>query len=305
MATARRKLRPPPRRPPQGRGKRRRVRRKNRGACGSAKRSQWVWARACNRSRASRSVSGLLRPSAQNEVVQDSPRALPSPSTTFSPKPRPYAASGRGLYEPLGAPQSSVLDSLFVVFLPHSNILYLRFYDTGYSDKFVRLFALRLQSPNGELEMPSFGLDRLFVSTSLALLLLTTVPATLADPTGASIDATKRAQETGRSLAETGSERATTQPLDLSDEAEAPSPQTMAPTELAKPDELTGQPNDPTSTLAAPTSTPNPNQPLAEREAPVATSNQGPSSLPQPPRHSRRQHRIHSRPQRPRFRPLR
>jgi hypothetical protein len=83
----------PSRRPPQGRGKHRDggtwVRRKNRGACGSAKRSQWVWARACNRSRASRSVSGLLRPSAQNEVVQDSSRALPSPSTTFSPKPRP------------------------------------------------------------------------------------------------------------------------------------------------------------------------------------------------------------------------
>ena len=84
--------------------------------------------------------------------------------------------------------------------------------------------------------MPNFG-DRLFVSTSLALLLLT-VTATLADPTGAGIDATKRVQETGRSLAETGSERATIQPLDLSDGAEAPSPQTMAPTELAKPDEI-------------------------------------------------------------------
>ena len=133
--------------------------------------------------------------------------------------------------------------------------------------------------------MPTFG-DRLFVSTSLALLLLT-VTATLADPTGAGIDATKRVQETGRSLAETGSERATTQPLDLSGGAEAPSPQTMAPTELAKPDESTGQPNDPTSTLAAPTSTPNPNQTFAELEAPVATSNQGtvkppPASVVQP-----------------------
>ena len=110
--------------------------------------------------------------------------------------------------------------------------------------------------------MPSFG-DRLFVSTSLALLLLT-VTATLADPTGAGIDATKRVQETGRSLAETGSERATTQPLDLSDEAEAPSLETMAPT-----------------------STPNPNQTFAEPEAPVANSNQGtvkppPASVVQP-----------------------
>jgi murein L,D-transpeptidase YcbB/YkuD len=96
--------------------------------------------------------------------------------------------------------------------------------------------------------MSSFG-DRLFVSTSLALFLLT-VTATLADPTGAGIDATKRVQETGRSLAETGSERVTTQPLDLSDEAEASSLQTMAPTELAKLDESTGQPNDPTSTTA-------------------------------------------------------
>jgi hypothetical protein len=50
-------------------------------------------------------------------------------------------ASGRGLYEPLGAPQFSVLDSLFVVFLPHSNILYMWFYSAGYSDTFVRLLA--------------------------------------------------------------------------------------------------------------------------------------------------------------------
>ena len=110
--------------------------------------------------------------------------------------------------------------------------------------------------------MPGFG-DRLFVSTSLALLLLT-VTATLADPTGAGIDATKRVQETGRSLAETGSERAMTQPLDLGDEAEAPSPETMAPT-----------------------STTNPNQTFAEPEAPVANSNQGtvkppPASVVQP-----------------------
>ena len=121
--------------------------------------------------------------------------------------------------------------------------------------------------------MPSVGLDQFLTSTLLALLLLTTVPATLADPTGGTIDAIKRAKETGRSLAETGSERPTTQPPHLSEEAEAPSPPTMAPTELAKPDELTEQPNDATSTLAAPTSTPNPNQPLAEGEAPVANSN--------------------------------
>jgi L,D-transpeptidase YcbB len=112
--------------------------------------------------------------------------------------------------------------------------------------------------------MPSFG-DRLFVSTSLALLLLT-VTATLADPTGAGIDATKRVQETGRSLAETGSERATTQPLDLSDEAEAPSPQRMAPTELAKPDESTGQPNAApieSETIPGPTT-------VVEVDAPIA-----------------------------------
>jgi hypothetical protein len=110
--------------------------------------------------------------------------------------------------------------------------------------------------------MAGFG-DRLFVSTSLALLLLT-VTATLADPTGAGIDATKPVQETGRSLAETSSERATTEPLDLTDEAGAPSPQTIASTELAKPDESTAQPNDPTSTLAALTSTPNPDQTFAK-----------------------------------------
>jgi hypothetical protein len=120
--------------------------------------------------------------------------------------------------------------------------------------------------------MPSVGLDQFLTSTLLALLLLTTVPATLADPTGGTIDAIKRAKETGRSLAETGSERPTTQPPHLSEEAEAPSPPTMAPTELAKPDESTEQANDATLTLAAPTSTPNPNQPLAGGEAPVANS---------------------------------
>jgi hypothetical protein len=140
--------------------------------------------------------------------------------------------------------------TLFVVSLPHWKIFYLRFCDTGVSDTFVWL--LGLQAPNGESEMSSFG-DRLFVSTSLALFLLT-VTATLADPTGAGIDATKRVQDTGRSLAETGSERATTRPLDFSDEAEAPSLQTMAPSELAKLDESTGQPKDPTSNTA-PTST--------------------------------------------------
>jgi hypothetical protein len=50
--------------------------------------------------------------------------------------------------------------------------------------------------------MPSVGLDQFVTSTVLALLLLTTVPATLADPTGGTIDAIKRAKETGRSLAE-------------------------------------------------------------------------------------------------------
>ena len=112
--------------------------------------------------------------------------------------------------------------------------------------------------------MPSVGLDQFLTSTLLALLLLMTVPATLADPTGATIDATKRAQETRRSLAETGSEHATTQPPHLNKEAEKPSPPTMAPTELTIPDEFTEQRSDAPSTLAAPTSTPNPNQPLAE-----------------------------------------
>ena len=120
--------------------------------------------------------------------------------------------------------------------------------------------------------MPSVGLDQFLTSTVLALLLLTIVPATLADPTGGTIDAIKRAKETGRSLAEIGSERPTTQPPHLSEEAEAPSPPRMAPTELAKPDESTEQANDATLTLAAPTSTPNPNQPLAGGEAPVANS---------------------------------
>ena len=112
--------------------------------------------------------------------------------------------------------------------------------------------------------MPSVSLDQFLASILLALLLLMTVPATLADPTGATIDATKRAQETRRSLAETGSEHATTQPPHLNKEAEKPSPPTMAPTELTILDEFTEQRSDAPSTLAAPTSTPNPNQPLAE-----------------------------------------
>jgi L,D-transpeptidase YcbB len=172
--------------------------------------------------------------------------------------------------------------TLFVVSLPHSKIFYLRVYGTGVSDTFVWL--LGLQAQNGESEMPGFG-DRLFVSTSLALLLLA-VTATLADPTGAGIDATKRVQETGRSLAETGSARTTRQPLDLSDEAEAPSPPTMAPTELTISDEFTEQRSDAPSTLAAPTSTPNPKQLLAEGdrrivEPPPASAAQ-PMPIPNP-----------------------
>ena len=119
------------------------------------------------------------------------------------------------------------------------------FYSAGYSDTFVRLLAAAAcKRQMGNSEMPSVGLDQFLTSTLLALLLLMTVPATLADPTGATIDATKRAQETRRSLAETGSEHATTQPPHLNKEAEKPSPPTMAPTELTIPDEFTEQRSD-------------------------------------------------------------
>jgi L,D-transpeptidase YcbB len=122
--------------------------------------------------------------------------------------------------------------------------------------------------------MPTFG-DRLFVSTSLALLLLT-VTATLADPTGAGIDATKRVQETGRSLAETGSERATTQPLDLSDEAEA---QTFAELEAPVATSNQGTVKPPPASVVQPTPTPNP-QPTAAPEIPAGTVVQPANSEP-------------------------
>ena len=128
--------------------------------------------------------------------------------------------------------------------------------------------------------MPSVDLDQFLASILLAPLLLMTVPATLADPTGATFDATKRAQETRRSLAETGSEHATTQPQHLNREAEEPSPPTMAPTELTILDEFTEQRSDAPSALAAPTSTPNPNQPLAEGNRP--TVEPPPTSAAQP-----------------------
>jgi L,D-transpeptidase YcbB len=104
--------------------------------------------------------------------------------------------------------------------------------------------------------MPSVSLDQFLAAVLLAFLLLMTVPATLADPTGATIDGAKRAQETRSSLAGIGSEHTTAQPK--------PSLPTMAPTELTISDEFTEQRSDAPSTLAAPTSTPNPNQPLAE-----------------------------------------
>ena len=47
--------------------------------------------------------------------------------------------------------------TLFVVFLPHLKIFYLRFYDTGYSDTFVRLLACKRQMENRKCRASAIG----------------------------------------------------------------------------------------------------------------------------------------------------
>src|SRR5689334_18030085 len=99
----------------------------------------------------------------------------------------------------------------------------MRFYSIGYLDTFPAHPGTACKSHMGN-GMPSVSLDQFLASVLLAFLLLMTVPATLADPTGATIDGAKRAQETRSSLAGIGSEHTTAQPKPLLP--------TMAPTEL-------------------------------------------------------------------------
>ena len=62
-------------------------------------------------------------------------------AATATKRPLGYISAVGPRSPPLFSFRYRVLDSLFVVFLPHSSIFYVRIYSAGYSDTFVRLFA--------------------------------------------------------------------------------------------------------------------------------------------------------------------